>query len=82
MTIPGSARQRDPGVHRDQDLDGATSPITVKRHIGADDALRTGSYSQTVTFTLSTAAPRRSHEGRRIGFMQMSDASAPALRLA
>jgi hypothetical protein len=31
--------------------------ITFKQHIGANDALRTGSYSKTVTFTLSTTNP-------------------------
>jgi exo-1,4-beta-D-glucosaminidase len=31
--------------------------ITFKQHIGANDALRTGSYSRTLTFTLSTTTP-------------------------
>jgi M6 family metalloprotease-like protein len=31
--------------------------ITFKQHIDADDALRTGTYSKTVTFTLSTTNP-------------------------
>ncbi|HET6548033.1 MAG TPA: M14 family metallopeptidase [Solirubrobacter sp.] len=31
--------------------------ITFTQHIGADDALRTGSYSKTLTFTLSTTSP-------------------------
>ncbi|WP_051324434.1 hypothetical protein [Candidatus Solirubrobacter pratensis] len=31
--------------------------ITFKQHIGANDALRTGTYSKTVTFTLSTTSP-------------------------
>ncbi len=31
--------------------------ITFKQHIGASDALRTGSYSKTLTFTLSTTTP-------------------------
>jgi len=31
--------------------------ITFKQHIGAGDALRTGSYSKTLTFTLSTTTP-------------------------
>jgi hypothetical protein len=31
--------------------------VTFKQHIGANDALRTGSYSETVTFTLSTTNP-------------------------
>ncbi len=35
----------------------AKSVITFKQAIGANDALRTGSYSKTLTFTLSTTAP-------------------------
>jgi hypothetical protein len=31
--------------------------ITFKQHIGAEQALRTGSYSKTLTFTLSTTSP-------------------------
>ncbi|WP_053225669.1 amidase family protein [Solirubrobacter soli] len=31
--------------------------ITFKQHIGAGDALRTGAYSKTLTFTLSTTTP-------------------------
>ncbi len=31
--------------------------ITFKQHIGARDPLRTGSYSRTLTFTLSTTNP-------------------------
>jgi hypothetical protein len=31
--------------------------VTFKQHIGANDALRTGSYSKTLTFTLSTTNP-------------------------
>ena len=31
--------------------------ITFNQHIGANDALRTGSYSKTLTFTLSTTTP-------------------------
>ena len=31
--------------------------ITFKQHIGATDALRTGAYSKTLTFTLSTTTP-------------------------
>jgi Zinc carboxypeptidase len=34
-----------------------TVAITFKQHIGANDALRTGTYSKTVTFTLSTTNP-------------------------
>ena len=32
-------------------------PITFKQAIGASDALRTGTYAKTLTFTLSTTAP-------------------------
>src|SRR5262249_22145352 len=34
-------------------------PVTIgfSQHIGANDALRTGSYSRTLTFTLSTTTP-------------------------
>ena len=31
--------------------------ITFRQHIGATQALRTGSYSKTLTFTLSTTNP-------------------------
>jgi hypothetical protein len=31
--------------------------VGFKQHIGANDALRTGTYSATVTFTLSTTTP-------------------------
>jgi hypothetical protein len=31
--------------------------VTFKQHIGATDALRTGTYSKTLTFTLSTTTP-------------------------
>ena len=31
--------------------------ITFKQHIAADQALRTGTYSRTLTFTLSTTTP-------------------------
>ncbi|WP_064750579.1 endo-1,4-beta-xylanase [Solirubrobacter soli] len=37
----------------------SNDPVTIdfKQHIGAADALRTGAYSRTLTFTLSTTAP-------------------------
>ena len=31
--------------------------ITFSQHVNATDALRTGAYSQTLTFTLSTTNP-------------------------
>jgi len=40
--------------------------IALRQTIGAKDALRTGSYSKTLTFTLSTTTPQtRPHSGRR-----------------
>jgi hypothetical protein len=37
----------------------SNDPVTIafKQHIGANDALRTGTYSKTLTFTLSTTTP-------------------------
>jgi hypothetical protein len=35
----------------------ATSTITFTQPIGANDALRTGTYAKTLTFTLSTMSP-------------------------
>jgi hypothetical protein len=37
----------------------SNDPVTVTfgQHVGADDALRTGTYSKTLTFTLSTTTP-------------------------
>ena len=34
-----------------------TTPVTFAQEIGATDALRTGAYSKTLTFTLSTTNP-------------------------
>jgi len=36
---------------------GEAVPVTFKQAIGANDALRTGSYAKTLTFTLSTTTP-------------------------
>ena len=38
-------------------VSNATSTITFRQPVGANDALRTGTYSRTLTFTLSTTAP-------------------------
>jgi hypothetical protein len=38
-------------------VSNAAAAITFKQAIGAGDALRTGSYSRTLTFTLSTTTP-------------------------
>ena len=37
----------------------SNDPVTIgfKQHIGANEPLRTGSYSKTLTFTLSTTTP-------------------------
>ena len=37
----------------------SNDPVTIafKQHIAAGDALRTGTYSKTLTFTLSTTTP-------------------------
>jgi hypothetical protein len=38
-------------------VSNATSTITFKQAIGASDPLRTGTYSKTLTITLSTTTP-------------------------
>ncbi len=38
-------------------VSNSPATITFRQHIGATDALRTGSYSKTLTFTLSTTQP-------------------------
>jgi X-Pro dipeptidyl-peptidase len=38
-------------------VSNATVPISFAQHIGANDALRTGAYGKTLTFTLSTTSP-------------------------
>jgi amidase len=38
-------------------VSNATAALTFRQHIGASDPLRTGSYSRTLTFTLSTSTP-------------------------
>jgi hypothetical protein len=38
-------------------VSNGASTVTFRQHIGANDALRTGTYSKTLTFTLSTTAP-------------------------
>jgi hypothetical protein len=37
----------------------SNDPVTIAftQHIGATDAIRTGTYSKTLTFTLSTTTP-------------------------
>ncbi|MDA0139368.1 family 16 glycoside hydrolase [Solirubrobacter deserti] len=41
----------------DAPVSGATVPVEFKQSIGANDGLRTGQYSKTLTFTLSTTTP-------------------------
>ncbi|MDA0138816.1 nucleoside hydrolase-like domain-containing protein [Solirubrobacter deserti] len=41
----------------DGPVSNGTSDVVFKQAIGATDALRTGTYSKTLTFTLSTTAP-------------------------
>ena len=38
-------------------VSNAAVAITFRQHIGANDALRSGSYTKTLTFTLSTTTP-------------------------
>ena len=38
-------------------VSNGASTLTFRQHIGANDPLRTGTYSKTLTFTLSTTAP-------------------------
>jgi hypothetical protein len=40
-----------------QPVSDATSLITFEQHINAGDALRTGAYAKTLTFTLTTTSP-------------------------
>jgi hypothetical protein len=40
-----------------QPVSHATSALTFTQKIGANDALRSGTYSRTLTFTLSTTNP-------------------------
>jgi hypothetical protein len=40
-----------------RDLHADPVAVTFSQAIGANDALRTGSYSKTLTFTLSTTTP-------------------------
>ena len=41
----------------DAPVANAIVPVTFRQKIGADEPLRTGAYSKTLTFTLSTTAP-------------------------
>ena len=49
--LPAAVKSRGGPVGND------VASIAFRQHIGASDALRTGSYSKTPTFTLSTTQP-------------------------
>ena len=53
------AARRWPAPERDWSAPASNDAVTVtfNQHIGATDALRTGSYSQALAFTLSTTTP-------------------------
>ena len=53
----GGARARRRLSTFDGPVSGATVPIEFKQTIGATEGLRTGQYSKTLTFTLSTTTP-------------------------
>ena len=50
----GWSSRRRPGPRRSPTT---LVDVTFKQAIGANDALRTGTYSKTLTFTLSTTTP-------------------------
>ena len=52
-------RQRHPDVAEDLHRADQQRPLTLtfKQRVNANDALRTGTYSKTLTFTLSTTSP-------------------------
>ena len=53
----GGVASPTPLLTFDGPVSGANVPIELKQSIGATDGLRTGSYSKTLTFTLSTTTP-------------------------
>ena len=53
---PGPERSSHPGLDKNG-LPNDPVAIAFSQHIGAGDALRTGTYSATLTFTLSTTSP-------------------------
>ena len=56
--LPGRAAA-GPGRHQDLDRPDLqrVGPVTFKQSIAANEPLRTGTYSKTLTFTLSTTTP-------------------------
>ncbi|HEX6026812.1 MAG TPA: hypothetical protein VFZ00_32745, partial [Solirubrobacter sp.] len=48
-----------PAVLKSYDAPTSNDPVTLafRQHVGPNDALRTGTYSKTLTFTLSTTTP-------------------------
>jgi hypothetical protein len=57
FTLPEALRVEIAPASWTAPVSNAVVAIAFKQHIGADDALRTGSYSKTLTFTLSTTNP-------------------------
>jgi hypothetical protein len=57
FTLPEALRVEIAPASWSGPVSNATSTITFRQHIGSSDALRTGSYSKTLTFTLSTTTP-------------------------
>jgi hypothetical protein len=57
FTLPEALRVEIAPASWTGPVSNATAAITFRQHIGASDALRTGSYSRTLTFTLSTTTP-------------------------
>jgi hypothetical protein len=56
-SLPGHARTGNlSGLVRNDGARAKTATVTV-RAMRSNDALRTGSYSKTLTFTLSTTTP-------------------------
>jgi beta-glucosidase len=57
FTLPEALRVEIAPASWTGPVSNAAAAITFRQHIGATDALRTGSYSRTLTFTLSTTNP-------------------------
>ena len=53
----GGSASPTPLLTFDEPVSGASVPLELKQSIGASDGLRTGQYSKTLTFTLSTTTP-------------------------
>jgi hypothetical protein len=57
FTLPEALRVEIAPASWTTPVSNAVVAIAFKQHIGANDALRTGNYSKTLTFTLSTTNP-------------------------